>query len=146
MKWMLTLLFTFSVYASSDCSQYTNDCEYYSCISNAKHCSPANYPESFGKRYCLRYENQMNRFSENGKLWIEEVRKCLIRDMETFQSDLSCSQLRKRAFQGHVPCYVESGYCNLTFRDKIQVTKTIWPSIRNVYILASGINILRSCH
>ena len=102
MKWIALLLISFSALAS-DCSELQNDCEYYSCISNTKHCSDSSYPVSFGKKYCLRYENQMNRFSEAGKTWIEEVRKCLIRDMETFADDLSCSQIRKRAFKGHVP-------------------------------------------
>lgn len=136
----------FGLVLASDCSQYANDCEYYSCVSNSKHCSDESYPENFGKRYCLRYEERKENFSEEGKTWIQEVRKCLIQDMSTFENDLSCSQLRKRAFKGHVPCYVESGYCNLSLRDKIQVTRTIWPSIRNVYILASGINILKACH
>lgn len=145
MKWIALALLTFSAFAS-DCSQYENDCEYYSCVAEAKHCSDASYPVSFGKRYCLRYENQVNRFSDAGKVWIEEVRKCLIKDMSTFENDLSCPQLRKRAFKGHVPCYVESGYCNLGWRDKTQILKTIWPSIRNVHILASGINVLRACH
>lgn len=146
MKWIVLTLLSFNVFATSDCTQYANDCEYYSCVSDSKHCPDSSYPVSFGKRYCLRYEERMGRFSDAGRIWIEEVRKCLIRDMETFESDLTCSQLRKRAFKGHVPCYVESGFCNLSVKDKARVVKTIWPSIRNVYILASGINVMRACY
>lgn len=146
MKWFVFALLSFNAFANSDCAQYANDCEYYSCLSASKHCGEESYPENFGKRYCLRYEDRMENFSEAGKKWIVEVRKCLIRDMESFESDLSCGQLRSRAFKGHVPCYIESGYCHLGWRDKAQIVRTIWPSIRNVYILASGMNVLRACH
>jgi hypothetical protein len=142
---MAIFLISFSAFANSDCSQYSDDCEYYSCVAQAKHCSDSSYPISFGKRYCLRYVEDSANLSKYGQEWLQNVRKCLIKDMTTFEDTLSCSQLRGRAFKGHVTCYVESGFCHLSWKDKARVVKTIWPSIRNVYIMASGINVLRAC-
>ncbi len=147
MKWLpLLFLLSLPVIADERCREYADDCEYYSCVSEAKHCGDESYPISFGKRYCLRYESRMDHFTENGKIWINEVKKCLIDEMAKFEEDLTCSQLRKRAFKSHVPCYVKSGFCELSFYDKRMAIKTIWPSIRNVHILASGINTLRACY
>jgi hypothetical protein len=141
----LILFFSLPVFAESACEHLKDDCEYYSCLSHLKHCSDLSYPENFGKRYCLRYADRMSSFSETGKNWIQSVKKCLIREMEGFESKLSCPGLRNRAFQSHVTCYVESGFCGLSFHDKKQILRTIWPSIRNVQILANGINVLRAC-
>lgn len=139
------LFFSTGLVADSACSDLKDDCEYYSCISSIKNCPSSSYPENFGRKYCLRYADRSTGFSDKGKLWIENVKRCLIQDMEKFEVKLSCSQLKSRAFKGHVPCYVASGFCQLSIHDKREVIRTIWPSIRNVYILANGINILRAC-
>ncbi|MCM2351904.1 MAG: hypothetical protein NDI69_17960 [Bacteriovoracaceae bacterium] len=141
------LLFSFEIKAddSARCAEYSNDCEYYSCVAEAKHCQNSSYPIRFGRRFCLRYGDRSNNFSENGKTWIEEVRKCLIREMSTYEEHLSCRQLKRRAFKDHAPCYLESGFCRLSFRDKKQVLKTIWPSLTSPYVQAGGFRILRAC-
>lgn len=145
MKWILLILISFPAFAESRCERLKDDCEYYSCISLEKNCSRYSYPENFGRKYCLRYAERSARFSDQGKRWIENVKSCLISEMETFESKLSCSQLRKRAFKSHVPCYVRSGFCQLNQSDKIELLRTIWPSVRNVHILANGIQIVKAC-
>lgn len=145
MRMLFLLLVSFSAFAGV-CDQYENDCEYYLCVSAEKQCDPSEYPVKFGHRFCMRYQERMATFSPAGKLWVEEVRKCLIREMNDFSDELSCSELKIKAFNSHGRCYVESGFCHLSARDKKTVVETIWPTIRNVYVLADGINILRKCH
>lgn len=145
MKWILLFLISVPVFADSRCEHLKDDCEYYSCISHEKSCSRFSYPQNFGRRYCLRYAERSLNFSEEGQLWISNVKRCLISEMESFESKLSCSQLRKRAFRSHVPCYVRSGFCQLNHSDKLEVLRTIWPSVRNVQILANGFQIVKAC-
>lgn len=141
------LLSSFQIKADdlARCAEYSNDCEYYTCVTEAKHCRNSSYPIRFGRHYCLRYGNRINSFSENGKTWTQKVRKCLIREMSSYEENLTCGQLKRRAFKDHVPCYLESGFCHLSLRDKKLVLKTIWPSLTNPYVQAGGLRILRAC-
>lgn len=145
MKYLFLVLLSLSAIAS-ECSQYTNDCEYYLCVSAERNCGPRDYPERFGHRFCLRYSERLDTFSEEGKNWVNSVRSCLIKKMEDLDQNLTCSQLKTQAFRAHVPCYLESGFCQLNLKDKKAVIDTIWPTIRNVYVLAGGMNILKACH
>lgn len=145
MKYLVLGLLSLSAIAD-ECSRYTNDCEYYLCISAEKGCDRRDYPVRFGHRFCLRYSKRIESFSEEGKIWVDNVRSCLIKKMEELDQELNCSQLKVQAFKTHVPCYLESGFCQLKLKDKRAVIDTVWPTIRNVYVLAGGINILKSCH
>lgn len=127
------------------CDQFQNDCEYYSCIAEAKHCNRFSYPTNFGKRICLRYQTNLNQFSESGKMWVETVRKCLIHEMSTFEENLSCHGLRSRAFKSHVPCYIQNGYCDLSMKDKDLVMKAILPGLLNLEGIKNGIEVLKYC-
>lgn len=139
------IFFSVSSYAGN-CSEYKNDCEFYACITEEKHCAPRNYPLKFGKKYCLRYETRINFFSDQGKTWIEDVRKCLIHEMDIMDENLTCRQLKRKAFKTHVPCYVSSGICSLPLRDKKAILTTIWPSLKNARILANGLQVLKQCY
>jgi hypothetical protein len=147
MKAVFISLFALSAWAEteSNCSKLQNDCEYYSCISQEKSCSSDSYPLAFGRRFCLRYGANISKFSENGKSWIENVRQCLIREMETFESDLSCSELQNKAFKSHIPCYVKSGFCELSLSDKRKIMQTLWPSLGNPQVISDGMAVLKSC-
>ena len=145
MRVLLLLLLPFSVLAS-ECSHLPNDCEYYLCIAREKSCNDSSYPVKFGHRFCMRYQERMNTFSLEGWKWVEDVRRCLIRDMNNFEENLSCSELKQRAFQSHVPCYLESGFCSLSVRDKRAVIQAIWPATRNSEIFSAGTEILKRCY
>lgn len=127
------------------CQEFSNDCEYYSCVSEAKHCESYSYPLQFGKRYCLRFTDRLKNFSARGKMWVEEVRKCLIHNMSTYEEDVTCGQIRRKAFRDHVPCYVESGFCNLSLRDKRLIIKTALPALKNRFVIRDGLKILKAC-
>lgn len=127
------------------CQEFSSDCEYYSCLAAAKHCSHRSYLVNFGHRYCLRYESRLSNFTEDGQVWMQEVRKCLIREMSSYEENLSCKELKVRAFSDHVPCYIESGFCELSKWDKKQILKTVWPTLKNLRVLIGGFEISRAC-
>ena len=142
---LILLVLPFSVLAG-DCSHLSNDCEYYLCIAREKSCNNSSYPIKFGHRFCMRYEERMNTFGPEGWMWVEQVRRCLIRELDQYGDNLSCSELKKRAVQSHVPCYVESGFCSLSLKDKKAVIQTIWPAIRNIEIFSAGTQVLKECY
>ena len=43
------------------------DCSFYDCLSNKFKCSDNDYPIAYGKKYCLKFEKEMNRacFTDN---------------------------------------------------------------------------------
>ncbi|MFP5385265.1 MAG: hypothetical protein ACLGHN_04255 [Bacteriovoracia bacterium] len=94
----------------------------------------------------MRYEERMTSFSHEGWMWVEEVRRCLIEEMNRFEQNLGCSELKRRAFQTHVPCYIQSGFCSLSLKDKRAVIKTIWPSISSTETLSAGNAVLKECY
>jgi hypothetical protein len=65
--------------------------------------------------------------------------------MHSYPADLTCGDLKTRAFGDHVPCYLESGYCELSARDKRQVFKAIWPSLKNIQVILAGIKTNKAC-
>jgi len=149
MKSLIIVFFlvAFSALASDPkrCAYLSTDCEYYTCVAAARHCQGRTYPLQFGRRYCLRFEARKDRFSPLGQSWINDVRSCLIREMDTYPPDLTCADLKTRAFRDHVPCYLESGYCNLSGRDKRQVIKAIWPSFKNIHVILAGFKTNEVC-
>lgn len=144
---LLILLFmSFNALADdSNCQQYLDDCEYYSCIEAEKQCGRRGYPIGFGRKYCLRFEERQSNFSDEGRAWMERVRSCLIRGMEEAPEALSCRKFKRAAVKQHVPCYVESGYCELSKKDKKAVIKMIRWSLWRPSLAFAGIRVLKAC-
>ncbi len=141
------IIFSYSAFAfdAKRCEHLVDDCEYYSCLAEAKHCPQNTYPSNFGHRYCLRYEKRTEYFSDNGKLWIQNVKQCLIEKMIFYEEDFSCGQLKFKAFSDHVPCYIDNGFCELSRWDRKQVLKTIYPTLRHLRVLLGGFRLLWAC-
>ncbi|TNF00345.1 MAG: hypothetical protein EP326_06595 [Deltaproteobacteria bacterium] len=141
----ICLFFSTMVQAGSDCQQYLDDCEYYSCIEVQKQCGEDGYPIGFGRKYCMRFEERRANLSPEGQEWMKRVRSCLIAGMEESSDELTCREFKSSAVKLHVPCYVDSGYCQLSKKDKKAVIKMIRWSMWRPSLLSAGIQVLRSC-
>lgn len=141
----LNLLFNLSAFAEGNCSQFADDCEYYQCLSQEKNCDEKAYPLKFGHKYCQKYGRNLEKFSENGKAWVGSVRRCLISEIEKYQAEITCSEIKKKAFASHAPCYIESGYCELSLKDQRRVLKIIYPALMNVEAVPLGIHMGKEC-
>ena len=112
-----------------DCSWYRN------CVAKRYDCSKShNYALNYGEKFCELYNDNFNSFSNDGKIWVDKVRKCLQLKLAQYikpWSDVTCEELEKIAFESHNPCYLEpdglksSGICALRRDDWIQVFFTI---------------------
>ncbi|OUR99712.1 hypothetical protein A9Q84_01425 [Halobacteriovorax marinus] len=145
--WAILFIFLFSLSSSAqfNCDELLDDCEFYSCVEEEKHCGKRGYMMAFGKKYCMKFQTEIDRFSENGKVWVSNVRLCLIDKMNNTDETLSCKKFKKAQVKSHLPCYVESGYCSLSGKDKRSINKVILKSLWKPSLIFAGLRVLGSC-
>lgn len=127
------------------CRDLKNDCQYYSCIEAELACGKKGYPIKFGKKYCLKFERHYTNFSPRGKNWVDKTRECLISKIGQSPLDISCKDLKNNAFLHHVPCYVDSGYCELEKEDRKVLFKVVKGSLWRKKILKSIFKVKHKC-
>ncbi len=145
-KYLLFLslsIYSFGSFAGS-CEAKTDDCEYYSCVEEQRHCGKKGYLLNFGKKYCLKFSEKDHLFSEKGKEWLSNVRECLIKNLDKSQA-VSCRKFKREQFKAHIPCYVNTGYCDLSRKDRFAVKKVIYKSMWRPSLLWSGMRVILSC-
>jgi len=143
----LLIFFSCTVSATdSDCSRIDtkNICEYYSCIEEQRLCGQKGYLLGFGKKYCLKFDESERYFSDAGKEWSRRVRECLISNLD-LPSSLSCKKFKKNQIKAHVPCYVKSGYCELSRKDRFALKKVIYKSMWRPSLIWAGVKVLAKC-
>ncbi len=131
---------------SNDCSKLSNSCEYYLCVESQKSCGDFGYLKSFGHRYCMQFQNKVYpRFTDKGRIWLEDVKSCLISEIEKMPQDLSCQSLKNRAINSHYKCYYQANFCKLNKREKLLLIKTARRELKSFKFLKLGYKVLRSC-
>ena len=93
-----------------------NSCSFYEeCAEVAFECGASGYPIKFGDTMCKIYLENDLKLSAGGNAWSRDVRKCLqdalvpvIMDWDCY----TCATFETFAFESHVPCYVNSGFCD----------------------------------
>ena len=128
-----------------DCSNLGDSCSYYKCEEINRRCGDKGYLIRFGLKYCEKIKSKENRFSTDGKIWMNETRRCLISKVMEIDSMISCRNLKKEAFKSHGPCYVNNGYCTLSKSDKKVILSLIKGQIFNFKTWLAGIRVLSSC-
>ena len=125
--WVFGIIFLISLqsWSQSVCAPLLNYCSYYTCVARDLGCSNSNYLLSFGKKYCSRFESRENRFSSHGQKFLEKVSVCLRQKIEAHYEKLSCSNVKSYSASSHVGCYVASGFCRLSFGDKLEILHTV---------------------
>lgn len=105
-----------------------SDCSWYSeCLEQKHRCSgtPHGYAVEYANKYCNLYGDNMERFSEKGRRWIDAVRKCLQVALvptvrQYYKGD--CADIKRTAFRSHDKCYLnpapgEPSVCDLKSTD-----------------------------
>jgi hypothetical protein len=93
-------------------------CQFYLDREQEAQCGPQGYYVEFGHRFCTLYSRSSRLLSARGQRWMEQTRECLIRKMQQEEPRLACSQVPMVAQDHHASCYAETGYCNLSLRDR----------------------------
>jgi hypothetical protein len=134
-----------AITASNHCENLKGDCDFYACVEEEYQCGRRGYPTGFGQKYCLRFGINENWFSDKGKEWIQKTRTCLTERILNAPDFNDCRQLRLQAFADHIPCYVDSGFCELSFRDKFKVFRLVKRTFLRPSMIATALKTLRRC-
>lgn len=112
-----------------------DQCSWYQdCLERRHPCegTDAAYAITYAKKICDLYSDHYDRFSSDGKHWINAVRKCLqvqLVPMLRPWINPSCSDIKTTAFASHTKCYASpaSGisYCSLGLLDNLRIFWTI---------------------
>ena len=133
-------------------------CSFYEdCLETRYHCGPAAYPLGYGMKYCNKFNAAKGRFSDQGQTWMLDTMECLqlalvpdavgSQPEETQEHGVSpCDVLRRKAFDSHARCYIESGVCALGLKDWMQIVETIdlktlfgsWEALKEALEAAAG--------
>ena len=113
--------------AGDSCDWYRNCLEKkYSCqaTSNA-------YAIKYAEKFCKLYDERYSLFNEDGKKWVDGVRKCLqvaLAPLLRGWENPSCETLREKAFDSHKRCYLEpdKGVPSICDLDYLQFLKIFW--------------------
>eukprot|EP00058_Branchiostoma_floridae_P013150 XP_002598638.1 hypothetical protein BRAFLDRAFT_118365 [Branchiostoma floridae] len=116
--------------SAQTCLQYAEDgnCDFYTeCLEDKYSCGAKGYPVGYGHRYCNRFHIYYNDFNAEGKAWIDDVRKCLMKALVPIykSNSYSCDEVKTLAFTSHPTCYTESGdrFCKVLWTNKLALLK-----------------------
>lgn len=118
-------------------------CNAYKCIEREKHCGANGYPESYGYKYCERFSSPEVReyFDESGKKFLQCTKPCLIRNLNDYlkKNDADCGEVETYAFENHVDCYLQCGFCDYCKTNKWAMWKSFdmkdffnWQAVKQV--------------
>jgi hypothetical protein len=96
------------------------ECSFYSEKSEELGCDENNYLTRFGAKYCNLFLEKEAIFSELGKIFLPQIRDCLIQQLK-IRDDLTCENVQRRGISSHVQCFVEHGYCRMPFSDRFKI-------------------------
>jgi hypothetical protein len=140
----MSFLFSALAFAQSSCPPANDSCNYYLCKASQLRCTDNDYPIRFGYRLCQRYLENQSRSSDRLQAWLPKVRLCLQQKFEQLKVS-SCSSVEDAAFSTHVECYVQTGFCALTARDRAWlIYVTSWDMLHSE-ALRTAIAVDRAC-
>uniref|UniRef100_A0A914VCW9 Uncharacterized protein n=1 Tax=Plectus sambesii TaxID=2011161 RepID=A0A914VCW9_9BILA len=94
-------------------------------------CGKQGYLIGYGKKYCDRFSANLHRFTSAGIKWVSCVRQCLIDSLTPHydlypysESHSTCGALEQAAFETHVDCYINCGFCNICIDNKWALWKS----------------------
>jgi hypothetical protein len=119
------------------------------------HCGRQGYLIGFGKKYCDRFSANLHGFTPAGINWVTCVRQCLIDRLTPYydkypysEFHTSCAALEQTAYDSHVDCYIDCGFCNICTNNKWVLWKAFdigdflsivaWEQIREILKRCGG--------
>lgn len=131
-----------------DCSEKINkdSCSYYLCAEENRKCGNSGYLLGFGYTICQKFLTMdTSSYTDQGKKWLSDVRYELQKSVENIPIQYDCEQLRKAAFEVHVPVYRKTGFCKLNPLDRYQIYYSLRGVLLNPETIINGFNIIESC-
>ncbi len=120
---LITLISFNTSFANTTCLASSDSCDAYLCMEQKHNCGYKGYPLRFGYRFCrnfLTLKGKTQRVND----WLVSTRYCL-QDRLVNNPDYNCNNMFYGSIQDHVSCYDETGYCELSRKEKNSVKKQI---------------------
>ncbi len=92
----------------------------------------SDYLVNFAYYYCVKFQEKAKGWNPQLKGFIDSAGLCLMQKLyEARNSSISsCQTLEEFAFNSHSDCYFDSGYCELSGVEKLQIYATVeWSTI-----------------
>lgn len=121
-----------------------SECDGYAEKSRELGCSNRGYLLKFGYRYCREFVRRNDDFTEFGQDVLAKIRRCLLDKIET-EPGLTCRNVKSKAQDHHVECYVKSGYCELNLGDKWTIADIVWDELNDPGFEDTTNRILDEC-
>ena len=127
------------------CEPSRESCDYYLCKEEEMRCGEKGYLLSFGHQLCEVYLKQERLSSLALQDWYPKVRLCLQRAVEILDPAESCESLKVNAFAAHEGCYLQTGFCSLSWEDKFEVWKLAGAAAFSSQSIEVSLKILAYC-
>ncbi len=122
MRFLLALLFIIlPILSHANCSASADSCEFYRCMEREQSCGKHGYWREFGYPYCQKFLTTQDRFSLTSQRWLTDVRECLQQRVGESVEHTSCSSTYRIAMDSHISCYVDTGFCELSFPEQLKI-------------------------
>ena len=123
-----------------------NSCQFYAnCLEAKNQCGKDGYALGYGKKYCISFNSL--ELSQQGEDWITATMACLQGALVDFANNTSsCESIKQTAFESHVKCYVNNGFCDLSLEDQVTISETvIWDALTSVEGINQSASTLTEC-
>jgi hypothetical protein len=103
-------------------------CAYYLCVDEATDGEYSELLVDIAASYCDTFIDDAHpRMSKAGKAFLEDTAICLMRETETLfgGTPATVHELIEGGIEGHIGCYVQSGFCDLSIADRLVIMDTV---------------------
>ncbi len=142
---LFTLGFSLGAFANNQCSPSFTSCEFYSCKEKARPCGKDGYWEKFAVPYCNVFLKKEKQYSQPLRAFLPKVRQCLQASINDYTHSASCGDIKKLAFNSHVNCYVNSGFCHLSKLDQLTIANEVRGSFLNLETWQEAAAVNKAC-
>ncbi|QLY26971.1 hypothetical protein [Bdellovibrio sp. KM01] len=149
-NWILILISSltlpFAAKASGlDCPISNNSCEFYRCMEQEQPCGKKGYWQNFGIPYCELFVKDESKFKISSQLWLQDVRLCLQERLRDTVEGLQCGDIKTKAIDDHVSCYVDTGFCQLPFNEQFKIMWYLKGALRDLQTWREAELLRRAC-
>lgn len=122
----------------------TENCSFYQTLESQHQCGPKGYLQA-AFPLCQKYLNAQPRMNDEIQAFFPQVRYCLQDEFYQLGSRLKCEKLDRIAIQTHIDCYLKTGFCELSWLSKTQLTVLTLPQMKSSLWRETAEQILKAC-
>ena len=120
-------------------------CDYYLQVESIFRCGPSGYVLGYAAKMCQKYLKVERQMGPNVRWWFPRVRFCLQQKLQELPKR-SCQQIKHDAYKSHIPCYLNTGFCKLTFSEQLEIIEVTGLDILNPDSLGIALQIEFQCN